>query len=100
MIRRIVCEPHRAAVTHKRGRIAQEKTHHLGRSQIFDDGPHPRIGASIQERCRGWSESILIALFFEMSAHGEIVAKDADASNCRTSRRRERIGRIIALSNL
>src|SRR5208283_211082 len=81
MIRRIVCQSDRAAVSDIRGGIAQEEVDHLGRGQILDDIAHPRRGASVQERGRRWSEPELVTLLFKMAADRQVIAKYANATN-------------------
>jgi hypothetical protein len=68
MVRRIVCQPNRAAVSDIGGGIAQEEVHYLGRGQILDDIAHPRWGVAVQEGGRRWSDSEVVTLLFEMAA--------------------------------
>ena len=100
MIRRIVCQPNRAAVSNKRARIAQEKGDHLGRGQILDDAAHPRGGAPIQECRRRFGEPILVNVLFEMATGREVIAQYADATNRRPGYPRETLGGFIALADL
>ena len=100
MIRRIVCQPNRAAVSNKRARIVQEKGHHLGRGQILDDAARPGRGASVQECGCRLSESVLVTLLFEMATGRKVIAKYADATNRRPGRPRKSLGCAIALPDL